>query len=55
MKVGEITKGNRIKSINICSCGEIKNPASQMYFCKNLGTVDMLFDLSSTSVAFVLY
>lgn len=53
-KVSEITKGNRVKSINIYSFGETQNPAGQIYFCINLDTVDTLFDLSDTTVAFVL-
>lgn len=53
-KVSEIMKGNKLKSINVCSFGETQNPAGQMYFCINLETVGMLFNLSDTTVAFNL-
>lgn len=54
-KVSETIKGNRVKPVKRYGFGEIQNPASQMYFCINLETVDMLFNLSDTVVLFVLH
>lgn len=53
-KVSETMKGNRVKTNKIYNFGETQNPASQMYFCINLETTDILFNLSDTTVAFIL-
>lgn len=53
-KVRETIKGSTVKTSKIYSFGETQNSASQMYFCINLETIDILFNLSDTTVAFVL-